>query len=130
APVAETAPSRRFCTGWVVEGRGSGCGKWILAKPTKENESASSLVKSLWLSRDDLQHLVQAVNQEIGVVLGKTHRRLDAQHVAAEPGLAEEQAPLLPQFEHVGRLARGRLLGLAVADQFDAEHQTQAAHLA
>ena len=55
------------------------------------------------------QHFIQAIDQEIRVVAGHAHRRLDAQRVAEQAALADQQAALLAQLEQVGRLGRGRL---------------------
>src|SRR5258705_156482 len=38
-----------------------------------------------------LQHLVEAVGQEVGVVARQTHRRLDAQDVAVEPAAPQQE---------------------------------------
>src|SRR5258708_27879944 len=62
------------------------------------------------------QHFVQAVRQEVGVVLRQAHRRLDAQHVAVQAALAQQQAALLAALDHIGCLRRRSLPPVARPD--------------
>src|SRR5690348_210354 len=85
-----------------------------------------------WISAprlDQAEHLVEAVGQEVGIVAGQAHRRLDPEDVAGEAPLADQETALLAQLEQVGRLDRGGFLRDAVAHQLDAQHQAKAADL-
>src|SRR6266853_5009063 len=58
------------------------------------------------------------------------HRRGDADYIAIQPALAEQQALSFGRFEKRRRLLGRRLLGFAVFDELDALHQAHPAHVA
>src|SRR5436189_4495539 len=51
--------------------------------------------------------MAQHLQRKVHVVRGNAHRRLDAQHVAIEPALANQQPHLLCRLDDVDRLGLG-----------------------
>src|SRR6266511_2558692 len=63
------------------------------------------------------------------VGFGHAQRRGQAQRVAVQPALADQQAALPAVLHHAAGGGRVRLLGAPVGHHLDADHQALAAHL-
>src|ERR1043165_4105366 len=74
--------------------------------------------------------LIQHAAYEVAIFLGHTHRRLDAQDVAEEAALADQDSEFAAFFEDDGALGAGGGFGGAVFDDFHAEHEAAASDIA
>src|SRR5690606_38767214 len=79
---------------------------------------------------DRADRLVENREQEVRVRLRDAHGRGKPDGLTPEPALAEEQAQLAGVFHRLGALLAARLLGGAVLDELDAEHEPLAPHVA
>ncbi len=76
------------------------------------------------------QALIQQFDEIVHVGAADVHRRRDADHVAVQSALADQQAVLARGFHHLRGLRGGGRLGLAVLHQFDGLHEAHAADVA
>src|SRR5436853_3635923 len=91
---------------------------------------ANPCSKSIALISNNTQRLIEAIDQEVGVVFRQAHRRLDAKYVAVQSAFADQESMLFAAFEQRGRFSVGRLLRHSVANQLDAQHQAHPADFA
>jgi len=54
------------------------------------------------------ERLVEAIDQEVGIIPGQAHRRLDAEHVAEQASLAEQRSALATNLPNVRRSGKER----------------------
>ncbi len=79
---------------------------------------------------DKSEHFVQTVDHEIRIVDRNAHRWFDAQRVAVQAALADDEPPIAGELHHFGRFGFGGRFGFAIRDQFDTEHQPESPHIA
>src|SRR5262249_48920032 len=75
--------------------------------------AASDRPRSRAAALQEGHHLVEAIDEEIGVGESQAHGGLDPQDVAVESALAEQEAALLAALQDLGRFPGRRLLGAA-----------------
>ncbi len=73
---------------------------------------------------------VEGLGDVGGVVFGEAHGGFDADDVSVEAAFAEEELAFAGEFEEFEGFGVGGFFGVAVADEFDAEHEAQAADFA
>src|SRR5436190_9898974 len=84
-----------------------------------------SPVICLSLRRQLRERLLQRVDEQIGVVVRERHRWADLHHVVIWPVRSEQHSPFSHSIHHERRLGAGRLEGLAIAHQLDAEEKAR-----
>ena len=73
---------------------------------------------------------VEHFDQKFGVGLGQAHRRGEPDGLAPKAAFAEQQAEVAAGFHDLRAFGLGRFFGRAVLDQFHAQQQALAAHVA
>src|ERR1700737_2382896 len=75
---------------------------------------------------DDLQRLVQARDQQVGMFGAEQQRWPDLENIAIRSGSADQHALIAHGVDDPRALSRG---GCSATPQFDADEQARAAHL-
>src|SRR5512141_2682022 len=81
-------------------------------------------------SADSAKRVIEHLDGKICIVGRDAHRRLDADNVAVDAALAEQDSHLAATLEQPQRLRLRRLLRSAITHELHAEHQSHSTHVA
>src|SRR6267378_1978273 len=75
------------------------------------------------------QRSIEHVQSEVRILSRDAHRRLDAQHIAIDPTLSNENAHLSRRLEHRQRFLFCWLFRLSITHELDAKHQAHTPYI-